>query len=265
MPWVRVESAVSRHRKFIEAGPAACWLWFCGLAYCQEGLTDGFIPSAALDYLGCRNAKALVGQLVSSRLWDVVDGGWVVHDYLAHNKSAQEVGEIRSRRAKGGGKGGRPKEEKPSGETLKVNHAQTLEVNLPENLSPFVDVDVAVQASSSQIKETPDRAFARFRDAYPAARRKGGPLVEQTFLRALAVAGLPALLAALENHIASGQWSNPNLIPSMDKWLAEERWRQTLPEAGAASASQQNSRTAGNRAALERFIARGSQVTGGAQ
>ena len=44
MAWVRIESSVARHKKFQQAGPAASWLWLCGLLYCQEGLTDGVIP-----------------------------------------------------------------------------------------------------------------------------------------------------------------------------------------------------------------------------
>ncbi len=106
MAWMKVESSVARHRKFVQAGPAASWLWLCGNAYCQEGLTDGFIPCEALEYLGVKQPRRLVPALVKAALWDDVDGGWRVHDYLDHNKTADEVQRIRSERRAAGARGG---------------------------------------------------------------------------------------------------------------------------------------------------------------
>src|SRR3990167_3010294 len=117
MAWVHVESSVARNRKFMKAGPAPSWLWVCGLAYCQEGLTDGFIPAEALPFLGVKNARQLAHHLVAAGLWDETVGGWVVHDYLKHNRSAAQIADIRDRRGKGGKLGGRPSKnlhDKPS-------------------------------------------------------------------------------------------------------------------------------------------------------
>lgn len=106
MAWIKVESSVSRNRKFVTAGPAPSWLWLCGLAYCQEGLTDGFIPAEALPYLGVKNARQLATHLVRARLWDVVEGGWRVHDYLKHNKSAVTINTIKETKQAAGKAGG---------------------------------------------------------------------------------------------------------------------------------------------------------------
>jgi hypothetical protein len=133
MAWVKVESSVSRNRKFVKAGPAPAWLWLCGLAFCQEGLTDGFIPTESLDYLGVKNAKNLAARLVEARLWDPVPGGWRIHDYLEHNKPAAEIRRTSRARAEGGTLGGRPPK------NLQGSETETLEVsskvNLPENHS----------------------------------------------------------------------------------------------------------------------------------
>ena len=107
MAWLKVESSVSRNRKFVQAGPAASWLWICGLAYCQEGLTDGFIPSESLDFLGVKHPLPLARDLVTARLWDTVEGGWRIHDYLDHNKPASEVERIKAARRESGEHGGR--------------------------------------------------------------------------------------------------------------------------------------------------------------
>lgn len=138
--------------------------------------------------------------------------------------------------------------------------SQALEVGKATDkglVSPCV-MESADSSALSGSLEKGDVAFAAFRDAYPGARRKGGALVEGWFLSAATQAGgVAALMAALENHKASEQWSNPRMIPGMDVWLAEERWRQELPPAGAVTASANNPKTAGNHAVLQRFIDRG--------
>jgi len=76
----------------------------------------------------------------------------------------------------------------------------------------------------------PDELFEQFVQAYPAARRQRGYMVSCLFLGALEKAGALVLMAALEQHKKSEQWENLSMIPSMKKWLEEERWIQILPE-----------------------------------
>jgi hypothetical protein len=112
MAWIKLETSVSRHRKFLNAGPAASWLWVCGLAYCQEGLTDGFIPFQAIRHLGVRAPNGLITKLVRAGLWEQTEGGWNVHDYLLHHKPAAEVLGLSHERRENGAKGGRVSGEK---------------------------------------------------------------------------------------------------------------------------------------------------------
>ena len=67
-------------------------------------------------------------------------------------------------------------------------------------------------------------------------------------------AHLKAMLAALENHMASEQWQTPKLIPLMTTWLNGEYWCQVKPGPQGYGTS---SKTAGNAAALRRFAERG--------
>lgn len=99
MAWIRIDDQVPRHPKHLKAGPEACWLWVCGLAYCQSQLTDGFIPAEALTSLSnVRKPDEKAARLVSAGLWDVATGGYRVHDYLVYQPSAEQV---RDKRAKG--------------------------------------------------------------------------------------------------------------------------------------------------------------------
>lgn len=94
MAWVKIDDQAPRHHKMLTAGPAACWLWVCGLAHCQSQLTDGFIAVAVLPMIGIKGsarAVKLADELVQAGLFDRVDGGYQVHDYLAYNPTRASV------------------------------------------------------------------------------------------------------------------------------------------------------------------------------
>lgn len=100
------------------------------------------------------------------------------------------------------------------------------------------EIETGSETPDQKKRDAPlDVAFAKFRDAYPKERRKGGYLVQQQFMSEVEKAGGSArLMNALENHVASEQWSNPQHIPGMDVWLREERWRQVLASKNAGVA-----------------------------
>jgi hypothetical protein len=90
--WVRIEDVVPEHRKHLQAGPAASWLWVCGIAYCQRQLSDGFIPEAAVPLLGVPSgAKRLVELLVKAGLFERVPGGYRIHDYHDYNERREDA------------------------------------------------------------------------------------------------------------------------------------------------------------------------------
>lgn len=111
MAWLRIDDTVPEHRKMLQAGPAACWLWVCGIAYCQRQLTDGFIPEVALPMLGVGSrVKKLADALVTAGLFECADGGYRIHDYHDHNATRDEAmerrQELRRKRAAAGRQGG---------------------------------------------------------------------------------------------------------------------------------------------------------------
>lgn len=218
-PFVKVLTSVTRNRKFVKAGPAASWLWLCGLAYCQDGLTDGFIPTEALPYLGVKNAAQLSAHLVKAGLWHEEEGGWRVNDYLEHNRSAKEINELKEIRTATGSRGGRPRKNQTQNQTVFTPETK------PETIPVAVSVAASVDGSGS---EDGQAAFMKFQAAYPPHRRKGGRLVQEAFLTALHKAGGSAVLvAALANHQQSAEWRDkPHVIPGMDTWLEGEYWLQ---------------------------------------
>lgn len=228
MPHVRVETSVPRHRKFVKAGPAPSWLWLCGNCYCQDSLTDGFIPEDALPYLGVKNAKQLAQHLVAAGLWDEVAGGWQVHDYLDHNRSAAQIADLRASRANGGKEGGRPKQNLPQNlpDTLKVSHGQPTRETFPV----LVPVDVDVVGSDLKKEKPFDQWFGQLHAAYPPKSVSRGPLAEQAFVRALVSHGTPeatftVMLLNLDTQKRGAQWLSGK-VPRLDRWLSEGLWEQ---------------------------------------
>ena len=234
MSYVQVESSVARHPKFIKAGPAPSWLWLCGLAYCQEGLTDGFIPTSALEYLGVKNARQLATRLVEATLWETTAGGWMVHDYLKHNKPAAEVQSLRARRAAGGNLGGRPKvnHQGSQTETLKANHPVNPSHLFTSTATPRLDT-----ATTNGSKVRPDGPpfgtwLSDLQARYPERARSGGYRTETAFLGVFqrhpqteASLLFAAMLDNLETQIGGEQWRSGK-VPNLARWLSEDLWTQ---------------------------------------
>jgi len=100
MPWVRLDDGYPEHPKVDQVGPLAAWLNVCAWAYCARNLTDGFVPADRVGRLASvKQPDKLCQKLVAARLWECVEGGFQVHDYLAYNPSREEILRERTRAA----------------------------------------------------------------------------------------------------------------------------------------------------------------------
>jgi hypothetical protein len=70
-----------------------------GMTYSGRHALAGFIPKAALRIIGATTADARI--LVEAGLWDVVAGGWQVHDWDEYQLSADDMQVRRDRAQKG--------------------------------------------------------------------------------------------------------------------------------------------------------------------
>lgn len=94
MAWVKLDDQAPRNAKLLKAGPAAAWMWVCGIAHCQAHMSEGFIADIAIPMVGITGAARslkLADVLVKCGLFDRVDGGYLVHDYLDHNETREEA------------------------------------------------------------------------------------------------------------------------------------------------------------------------------
>lgn len=90
MSWVRIDDQAWDHPKHVAAGPMAFALWVWGLLYCSRHETDGFIVESGPSRSSIPKVDAHISKLIESGLWEKVDGGYRVHDYLSYNPSKDQ-------------------------------------------------------------------------------------------------------------------------------------------------------------------------------
>ena len=128
MAWARIDDAFFNHPKVRKAGKDAVIFHMAALCYSNAFMTDGFIADEMLELIAVqafqRKANGLADRLMECQLWDRVEGGYLIHDYLEYNYSRQQVEEIKSKRSEAGKQGGRPTESK-----IKANEKQNEKQN----------------------------------------------------------------------------------------------------------------------------------------
>ena len=97
MSWVKLDDHFSDRPKVARAGTLAQLLYINALTYASRYLTDGFIPHAVVarlvvwDFENPPDNYTLAQRLVEVGLWETVEGGYRIHDYLDYNPSRAEV------------------------------------------------------------------------------------------------------------------------------------------------------------------------------
>jgi hypothetical protein len=97
--WARLDDDANDSEKLVALSDAAWRMYGCGLIHCNRKLTDGFIAAAKIHTFGvkAKNKEAVADELCRSLvpgkgpLWEKVDGGYRVHDYLDWNDSRDKV------------------------------------------------------------------------------------------------------------------------------------------------------------------------------
>lgn len=92
MGWVKLDDGFSRHPKVVPAGPLGMAMQVAALCYCNQYLTDGFIPYAAMptimpfhgifDEQGNEISwEKIASDLVELGVWYKEKNGYQIHDY----------------------------------------------------------------------------------------------------------------------------------------------------------------------------------------
>lgn len=106
--WVKIDDGFATHPKILKAGITALGIQVRAICYSSQNQTDGYLPIEALPII-------LLGvgvegtdwseHMVSNGLWDRVEGGYEVHDYLEWNVSKKERAAWKKKLSRSGKKG----------------------------------------------------------------------------------------------------------------------------------------------------------------
>lgn len=100
-------------RRLRRTMPSAIGAFVIMLSYCGDNLTDGYVDSDTAEFVLDITTQEL-DALQQAGLTESVDGGYIIHDYLEHNRSRQQVMAKRKR-----------ERERYSAESLPAESAQT--------------------------------------------------------------------------------------------------------------------------------------------
>ena len=100
-------------RRLRRTVPSAIGAFVVMLSYCGDNLTDGYVDDDSAEFVLDITVQEL-DALQQVGLIESVDGGYVIHDYLEHNRSRQQVMAKRKR-----------ERERYSAESLPAESAQT--------------------------------------------------------------------------------------------------------------------------------------------
>jgi hypothetical protein len=93
MPWARFDDRYPSNRKIRKLSHEAFRLDVSGICWCNENLTDGFIPDVDLPFVcsEIRNPKKVAKELEDKQRWERLPGGWLIHDYFDYQPRAEQI------------------------------------------------------------------------------------------------------------------------------------------------------------------------------
>ena len=247
MGWVRLDDGFYDHGKVELAGPLGLALWVSGLAWCNRNLSDGFIPRGRartlLDFEGLAFVRGMSGEdvtadlvidsLLEAGLWERDDArlGFVVHDYLDYQPSADEVlGKrllLSQARAEAGRRGGLLTQQKrKSSEANKAtSEAKVKPQSQPQlktkPLSPSATSVDAIEADFNNAWEH----YPRTRDGTKPARK---PALEKYRATRKRHVDAVELFTAVENYARCERVQNGYVMGGERFFGHNEEWREFL-------------------------------------
>jgi hypothetical protein len=115
MPWARIDDSFHDNPKIVElleedGGVAAVGLWLLCLTYCHRHTRRkaadlrGIVPHVQPRRMIGQGWQPLADLLVKHKLWELVDGGWKIHDF--DDPAYMPDDQLRAARAEIGRRGG---------------------------------------------------------------------------------------------------------------------------------------------------------------
>lgn len=168
MPWARLDDKFHSHPKVASLGDymlACVGLHALALSWCNDHLTDGFIPNEQVPrltgdvshLLSEGDPGILVARLLEAGMWEQRENGYEIHDFLEYNNSRKDVLKARKlssnrvdrwrqRNASGNGVGNATVTDVPKPSRTRTSSEQDLS---PPQSSPPVEFSIPTSISEA--------------------------------------------------------------------------------------------------------------------
>ena len=241
----KLHNGFPEHPKTIELSDKAFRQLIEAWCYCSRNLNDGYLTKSQFHRFFSPKSR---GELTAVGFIREEENQYVMHDYLEHQQSAQEVADLRERRRMAGSKGGKAK-------ANGLASAKQMPKQTPSK--PLPDTDVDTDTDEKEAKASLSRVRDEFIDwylIYPRKASKG--LAEKAYIKARKKVTADVLVQAAERYAA-----DPNREDQFTKlpasWLNAECWDDgPLPDRNAGLSNQRPDRSAMLRAKEADMLAR---------
>jgi hypothetical protein len=99
--WIRLDDSFYDNPKVEPLSDRAYRLWTYCMGYSGRHLTDGFVPGYKVHELAhTRRSQRYIDELVERRFLEPRGDGYIVHDFLKHNPTREQVEKDRENNAK---------------------------------------------------------------------------------------------------------------------------------------------------------------------
>lgn len=90
--WLKTDDKFPEHKKVRRLTDSAYRLHHTAMCACAKDETDGFVTEEDIaDMEHGDRLRKHVDALVTAKLWEIVPGGWLIHDYLDYNFSHEQL------------------------------------------------------------------------------------------------------------------------------------------------------------------------------
>lgn len=247
MPWGRFDDGYASNRKVRKLSDQAFRLDVAGILWCAKYSTDGFIQEDDLPLLcsEIRSPNGKADELVTKGRWERVEGGWLIHDYLDYNPSAEQIQEERQlKTARQQRWRNRQYESRDGDVDASTDASRDGATDASRDGAPRARVPVPYPSPTpittspssagaeghTQPKKTrakrpaPPDGFGVFWDAYP--RKVAKAAAEKAYAKALANGADPALiLAGAEFYALERKLQDPQYTKHPATWLNAGCWQ----------------------------------------
>lgn len=211
--YITVHNGMPDHPKIAGLSDAGFRLLVTLWCWCDANETDGKVRRGVWDKKGRTKARSeLLGE---GLVVELPGGDMEVHDYLEHQRSADEIAALRLKRQQAGSKGGK------TTASAKANAQASAVANGQQDASKIQAAYSEELARHTSSKDGARERFDEFWSTYP--RREARPAAEKAWERAVKRAEPEVIIKAAQQYR-----DDPNrdegFTAHASTWLNQDRW-----------------------------------------